>query len=453
MLFVAFFLIICLANLVVGFALAYQLGYGPPTLAATWEAILYDPNAGLSLSSDDDLLAFVEQSEEMSIEDLLDDSDGDLDLELETEIYENDDLAELAKAIASGDFEIWDLDEKYVEMSIMKLNVAMMKSGMHATHLDTRLRAAKGTMKLDFVSRSRDDLRDDCEEYLQQQQELSSQLSKRIEELGDLKSLGEEIEMKILEQAAQIETTLSNLKHMDFDTDLEEAGGRLIAELNNLRLARHNLRDQQEIAFLKVSRYENRLDAIEERLYNDPLTNLRNRVGLEVTLAEWWKKRQHTKRQMSVMLFNLEGFGDINDEIGHAAGDRMLKYFADEVKAMAGRSGLAARFAGDDFFVLLRDKGPNQATKEFEVFRQSVQRRTFVSGGQSIKLTITSAITTVSPEDESDTELYERLVDAHTFIKEEKGTNVACLNNRNQTEPELIESPNFGTSEETVSLD
>lgn len=453
MLFVTFFLIICIANLVVGFALAFQLGYGPPTLAATWETILFNPDAERSAASDADLLAFVEESEEMSIEDLLNDEEEDLDLDLETEVYEDDEISELSKSISGSDFEIWDLDEKYVEMSIMKLNIAMMKSGMHATQLDTRLRAARGSMSLDFVSRCRDELRDDCEEYLQQQQELSTQLSRRIEELGDLKSLGEEIEMSILEQAAQIETTLSNLKHMNFEADLEEAGGRLIAELNNLRIARHNLRDRQEEAFLTVSRYENRLDAIEERLFNDPLTNLRNRVGLEVTLHQWWKKRLHTKRQMSIMLFNIENFGDINEEIGHATGDRMLKAFADEIRTMAGRSGLAARFAGDDFFVLLRDKGPNQATKEFEVFRQSVQRRTFVSSGISTKVTITSAITAVSPEDASYTELYDRLLDAHKFIKEEKGSNVGCLNNRNQNEPELIESPNFGASEETVSLD
>ena len=88
-----------------------------------------------------------------------------------------------------------------------------------------------------------------------------------------------------LEQSAQVETTLNNLEYMDFSGDPEEGNQRLLEEIKNLRMARHRLRDKQEAAFLAIARCENRIDKIEKQLFIDPLTKLRNRIGLEVELS------------------------------------------------------------------------------------------------------------------------------------------------------------------------
>ena len=59
-----------------------------------------------------------------------------------------------------------------------------------------------------------------------------------------------------MEQAAQIETTLSNLNMLDVDSDPPAAHFRLLEELGNLREARHKLRDHQDVALLTIAQYE-----------------------------------------------------------------------------------------------------------------------------------------------------------------------------------------------------
>jgi hypothetical protein len=68
----------------------------------------------------------------------------------------------------------------------------------------------------------------------------------RLDEFGDLKNIAEEIDYANMEQSAQIETTLSNLNHLDLTDNPEEGANRLIKELAGLRFARHRLRDMLE---------------------------------------------------------------------------------------------------------------------------------------------------------------------------------------------------------------
>jgi len=451
MTFLFLFLMLAVLNLALGYGTAHLLGAAPPGLKAAWEALTLDADSQRKARESKELDDFLETNDAIDIEQLLDiREEEDDDYNLQAETYEDAETEGLFNQLGGSDLEVWDIDEKYVEMSILKLNIVMMKSGKHATQLDAKLRARRGRFTAEFIHGCLAALRTDCENYLFEQQQLAERFSKRIDEMGELAALGEEIETTNLEQAAQIETTLSNLEHMDFETNLEAAGGRLIAELNNLRIARHRLRDTQEDAFIQTARCESRLEATDKRLLNDPISGLYNRIGLEVTLLEWWKKRMHTKRQMSAMLMDIDAFGEANDKYGHETCDKVLRNFGEWFEERAGRSGLAARFAGNQFLLLLRDLGPNAATKEFELMRQTLQRRTFRVGDQSLKLTISSGITEIRPEDSSDTIVTARLLEA---LKEAKrcGPNVAALAAAGK-EPTLIESPSFGIEESTVEL-
>ena len=236
---------IAVVNLCLGFALAVKLGYGPPSLRAGWDALLdAAPPAG---DADDDLPEDLHAilTDEDNLDALLDDDPGDgLDDDLddllaepEAENDEETTAAEAHETLDPGVPENWDLNEKFVETSVLKLNIAMMKSGARATEIDTRLRAARGHSDAETIHACLGLLKEDCQTYLAEQGKAAEQFHDRIGELGELSALGDEIEMTNLEQAAQIETTLSNLDNMDFETDLEAANKRLLEEISHLRRA------------------------------------------------------------------------------------------------------------------------------------------------------------------------------------------------------------------------
>ena len=208
-------------------------GPGAGSLQQAWHGLLGISCCSAASEADietkvDELL---DQFAEASLEDLLDSgADEELDIEPFDEAYD-DDVAALSSPEGPDS---WDLDEKYVETSILKLNIAMMKSGARSTEIDTTLRAIRGNSDSATIQSCLAELTLDCETYLAEQAETSERFSERVSELGELAALGEEIEMANLEQSAQIETTVSNLRTMDFETDLEAANDRLLEEIKNL---------------------------------------------------------------------------------------------------------------------------------------------------------------------------------------------------------------------------
>ena len=102
----------------------------------------------------------------------------------------------------------------------------------------------------------------------------------------------------------------------------------------------------------------------------DPLTGLANRRQLERDLGREFAAARRGRRLVGVM-FDLNGFKNFNDQYGHLAGDEALRAFGQALAAETRAMNLAARFGGDEFFVLLADADRYGA----EIFVQRVGMR------------------------------------------------------------------------------
>jgi diguanylate cyclase (GGDEF)-like protein len=96
----------------------------------------------------------------------------------------------------------------------------------------------------------------------------------------------------------------------------------------------------------------------------DPLTKLPNRElfrdRVERALADATRQR----RMIAVLLFDLDGFKNVNDSLGHSAGDRLLAEVADRLRRSVRALDVAARLGGDEFAVLVHDiAGPHDAVR------------------------------------------------------------------------------------------
>lgn len=435
-------------NLFIGYAVAVRLGYGPATLTGPFGG--QPPAETAAEIADDDFEAMLSDMIDTDTDDMLDEAD---EMEMELEPLDEPYDEEAAVLLDSDSPEIWDLNEKYVETSILRLNIAMIKSGARSTEIDTLLRSIKGNSDHDTIKDCWTKLKEDCESYLAEQSEAAERFSTRIGELGDLASLGEEIEFANMNQASQIETTVSNLDHMDFETDLEAANARLLEEIANLRLARHQLRDDQEMAFLTIARFENRLDKIEQKLYQDALTSIRNRIGLEVALNEWWSQRRHESRSISAILFDLDDFGLRNEEHGCQCGDRVLYQISQLIVAQLGGSDMVGRYSGQRFLLMSVDSGPRAAIKTAELIRQTIAKIVFIHGAARFSITTSGAITEVTPEDETYLDVFDRLEKSMKAAKD-GGRNCfyGCKRNELEAEPERIEAPSFGAEEQEIEV-
>jgi diguanylate cyclase (GGDEF)-like protein len=423
------------------------LGYGPPGFAEALGTLRnYRPQIHFSLSlfrkreTPEPILPpepVVDESALVGLEGLFDvGAPGGLDIEPCDEPYD-DDAAELMNPSTK---ELWDINEKYVEASVLRLNIAMYKSGVRATEIDSRLRACKGQNDRETIKDCLRLLREDCVTYLAEQSTAAKKFRDRVGELGELSSLGDEIEMGNFEQAAQVETTLNNLEYMDFDANPEDGNYRLLEEIKNLGIVRHSLRDKQEAAFLAIARCEKRMEKIEKQLLIDPVTKLFNRIGLESELYSWWMMGWQKTKPMSAMLFDMDRFGALNEKYGPSIAERIFYQVGQVLKSEIGESDLLGRFAGQRFLVVTLGVGPRAALTSIERIRQTIEKTTFVHETEKIKVTLGGAITEVKP-DEAYVDMLERLEKTIKLVKE-AGPNHTFQFDKGNALP--VASPNFG---------
>ncbi|MGH9682816.1 MAG: GGDEF domain-containing protein [Candidatus Acidiferrales bacterium] len=85
----------------------------------------------------------------------------------------------------------------------------------------------------------------------------------------------------------------------------------------------------------------------------DQLTGLYNRRSGEQRLSQEINRAERYGRPLTVVLLDLDGLKQVNDRHGHAAGDAMLKKFAERVQRAIRGSDLAVRLGGDEFMAVL----------------------------------------------------------------------------------------------------
>lgn len=92
--------------------------------------------------------------------------------------------------------------------------------------------------------------------------------------------------------------------------------------------------------------------ALESMAYHDALTGLANRALLFDRLEQYLALNERQKTIMALCYLDLDGFKPINDTLGHAAGDKLLKTVAERLEFCLRSSDTAARLGGDEFVVL-----------------------------------------------------------------------------------------------------
>lgn len=104
-----------------------------------------------------------------------------------------------------------------------------------------------------------------------------------------------------------------------------------------------------------MSKMEVRTEEVFKLAALDALTGLYNRRSGEQRLASEMLRAERTGRPLTILVLDLDGLKSMNDKHGHAAGDELIRTFAQCLNRAIRGSDLAVRFGGDEFLVLLPD--------------------------------------------------------------------------------------------------
>jgi two-component system cell cycle response regulator len=163
---------------------------------------------------------------------------------------------------------------------------------------------------------------------------------------------------------------------------------------------------------------------LHRRATTDELTGLPNRATFEVWLAREVGYARRDGRPLSLLLVDIDHFKRVNDERGHAAGDRVLREVAQRLRAGVRGEDLLARVGGEEFGVLLPGAALTAATEVAERIRMQVRAGPVVDPAGSIEVTVSTGAVALDPEDDelslvsrADLRLYEAKRDGRDCVR------------------------------------
>ena len=139
---------------------------------------------------------------------------------------------------------------------------------------------------------------------------------------------------------------------------------------------------------------------LEYQAYHDPLTQLPNRVLIKRETDKALARARADHQEIAVMIMDIDRFKNINDSMGHTAGDELLVAFAERLKRFTSRRDILSRFAGDEFVFLLASGGHGLRDKLPEIIERLDRSffEPFVIGNRTVRITASKGIA-MFPED------------------------------------------------------
>lgn len=213
----------------------------------------------------------------------------------------------------------------------------------------------------------------------------------------------------------------SRLALADLTQALTESEGNLTAT----RRAVHSLTETNLSLRSELASAEQRVAIARHLAYHDALTGLPNRRLLLDRLNQAIALASRQKKSVALVFFDVDGFKAINDKLGHACGDKLLKEVAKRLCACLRVADTACRYGGDEFIVLLPEVDGGETTAAVERKIREKLAVPYLIDGTVITVTLSTG-TAVYPQDAKDHRDLIKLADAAMYCaKSNSGTRIS----------------------------
>lgn len=162
--------------------------------------------------------------------------------------------------------------------------------------------------------------------------------------------------------------------------------------------------------------------SLREQAIRDPLTGAFNRRYLN-EIFESLLNQHNPSNPLSVIMFDIDHFKDVNDIFGHKAGDCVLKKLVQTIQSLIRRDDILVRYGGEEFLVILPGMPLQHALQRAELWRKTIEGMSFMCESvPPIHITISSGVAT-APQHGSDATMLLHNADAALYRAKNNGRN------------------------------
>lgn len=178
--------------------------------------------------------------------------------------------------------------------------------------------------------------------------------------------------------------------------------------------------------FHDISDIKRQEELIKYQAYHDALTGLPNRILLKSRIDKAIAHSTRNRNRFGVIFLDLDNFKNINDSLGHAIGDMLLKEAADRLRRIARTDDTVARLGGDEFIILVEDIADEKPSVILS--RRIIQafREPFCIKGNNLHVGASIGIS-MYPEDGEESDSLVKNADAAMYRAKEEGRQTFAL--------------------------
>ena len=245
------------------------------------------------------------------------------------------------------------------------------------------------------------------EEDIKFHQKLEDEIGQVGKSIGGSKSF-DEIKSLIITELAKINIALE-VKRKEYASRIEKSD----KEKEKL---------QEDFGSMINNVIEQNKSLIEQN-QKDSLTGIYNRATFEEFINVELQRYHRYKDTFSIIMFDIDYFKNVNDEYGHAAGDRVLKGISKCIRGFLRKADIFARYGGEEFIILLPQTGLDKGLNVAQKLREVIQDTEFIYENVRVLVTVSVGVTEVIPSDREYKSLFNR-VDKYMYQGKERGRNL-----------------------------
>lgn len=154
----------------------------------------------------------------------------------------------------------------------------------------------------------------------------------------------------------------------------------------------------------------------------DSLTGTHNRRSLELNLKEEMERHKRYGHPLSMIMFDIDYFKQVNDSCGHQCGDFILQQIAAIIEENIRSEDIFARYGGEEFCCLLPETSMESAVNLAERFRKKISQKAYRYLGKNLNVTISLGVSTLN-EETTTAEMLLKKADAGLYAAKNAGRN------------------------------
>ena len=235
-------------------------------------------------------------------------------------------------------------------------------------------------------------------------------------------------EMKSLAVSSNISASLEDLKKQISQrlTSIDSALQKKQMADKVIRTATQKNREAFKSGFVRLKKELNDAtrysEELEKKLNKDQLTGAFNRRAYDKMIEDEMARFKRYGTCFSLLLIDADHFKRVNDNYGHAAGDKCLKEIIHRTLPLLRKNDMLARYGGEEFAVIMPGTDINGAVEAAEKIRKNIEKISFIYKQQKVQITVSIGVTQAMEGDQTSKDLFER-ADVGVYQAKEQGRN------------------------------